>query len=277
MRFRSPARDAVPRGVFDHPAYAPFLSRAALLVGPWPAVEALNANFGAPCHARSAASLRFVAQTPALLTDGLHYETRIHDAGLIATRAANWHDLFNALMWMERFALKCAVNAAYVREAARDVPGPRTRPQCALTHFDEAGALVVLRDASLLDAWDSHDWPALFHSGRERWQADAHLVLFGHALLEHLLWPGAMPVAKCLVMIGDDPLPACSAVADAIASGKVLCDPAELRPLPLAGLAGWHPDHASEHFVREAACFRPRRPDRVYPAPLRTASSVGRQ
>ena len=269
MRFRSPARAAVPRTVFGHPAYAPFLTHAALLAGPWPAVGLLNGAFGAPRHARSGAALRFVEQTPALLADGLHYETRIHDAGLIATRAANWHDLFNALMWMERVALKCAVNAAYVREAARGIPGPRTRPQCALTHFDEAGALVVLRDASLLTAWDAHDWHALFRQGRERWHADAHLVLFGHALLEHLLIPAAMPVAKCLVTIGDDTASAVQAVADAIAAGDALCDPAELRPLPLAGLAGWHPDNSHEHFVREAACFRPRRPDRVYPAPLR--------
>ena len=275
MRFRSPPRDAVSRAVFTHPAYAPFLSHGSLLTGPWPLVDALNEEFGAPRHARSGTLLRFVEQTPSLLADGLHYETRIHDAGLIATRAANWHDLFNTVIWMERFALKCAVNAAYVREAARGLPGPRTRPQCALTHFDEAGALVVLRDASLLPAWDAHDWHALFWRERERWQAHASLVLFGHALLEHLLWPGAMPVAKCLVTIGDDTASAVQAVADAIAAGDALCDPAELRPLPLAGLAGWHPDNAHEHFVREAACFRPRRPDRVYPAPLRIASSGG--
>jgi len=268
MRFQSPARGTVPRAVFKHPAYAPFSSHTALFDGPWPPVGQLNDAFGARRHARSGATLCFAEQTPALLADGLHYEARIHDRGHIATRAANWHDLFNALMWMDRFALKCAVNAAYVREAARGTRGQRTRPQCALTHFDEAGALIVLREASLLRAWDAHDWPALFWHGRARWHADASLVLFGHALLEHLLLPGAMPVAKCLVVIGDDAAVAIAAVADAIAAGSALCDPAELRPLPLAGLPGWHPDNARERFVREAACFRPRRPDRVYPAPL---------
>jgi len=269
MRFRAPARDAVPRAAFGHPAFAPFARQAALLEGAWPALETLNDVLGAPPHERSGARLRFVAQTPALLADGLHYEARIHDEGRIATRAGNWHDLFNAFMWMERRELKCAVNAAYVREAQALRDGARTRPQCALTHFDEAGAIVILRDAGLLAHWDVHDWHGLFWRERARWGAGVEFVVFGHALLEHLLLPRAMTVAKCVVITGDvTPALARRAVADAIAHGELLRDPGELRPLPLAGIPGWHPDNAREEFHREAACFRPLRPGRRYPAPL---------
>lgn len=275
MRFRAPARGTVPRAAFDHPVYAPFVRQAALLEGAWPALDALNDRLGAPLHERSGVPLRFVEQTPALLADGLHYEQRIHDEGRIATRPGNWHDLFNALMWMERRELKCAVNAAYVREAKLLHGGTRTRSQCALTHFDEAGAVVILRDADLLAQWNAHDWHGLFWRERARWRAGAELVIFGHALLEHLLLPRAMTVAKCVVITGDvAPAAARREVANGIANGELLRDPTELRPLPLAGIPGWYPDNVHEGFYREAPCFRPLRPGRRYPPPLDGAPPV---
>ena len=45
-----------------------------------------------------------------------------------------------------------------------------------------------------------------------------------------------------------------------------LCDPLELRPLPLAGVPDWHPGNRREAFFGEAACFRPVRAGRCYPA-----------
>ena len=55
-------------------------------------------------------------------------------------------------------------------------------------------------------------------------------------------------------------------VADAIRRAELLADPQELRPLPLAGLPGWHADVTSD-FVASAPCFRPLRAGRRYPAP----------
>ena len=109
QRFVAPARADVPRERFQAPIFAGFAHDAGLLDGwEWPAIDTLNAALGEVRHPHSGAPLQFVEQTPALLADGLHYETRIHDRGQIATRAANWHDLFNALMWLDRRALKAA-------------------------------------------------------------------------------------------------------------------------------------------------------------------------
>ena len=269
MRFLAPARAAVPAHRFEHPLYADFARHRALLRGPdWPTPEALNAGWTATRHRYGAPALRFVTQTPMLLADGLHYEDRIYTAGAIATRPACWHDLFNALIWFERFPLKCAVNAAYVREFAGRGAEPRTRAQCALTHFDEAGAVVVLDDASLLSRWDRHDWAGLL--GSPDWPHGARLYLFGHALLEQGLVPHSLPVAKCLVITGcgtgADPA-LLTQVADAIVAGELLGDPKELRPLPLAGMPGWHPAQAAPAFFQDTPCFRPLRPGRRYPAP----------
>jgi hypothetical protein len=56
-------------------------------------------------------------------------------------------------------------------------------------------------------------------------------------------------------------------VADGIASGRLLSDPQELRPLPLAGVPRWHPDSSSPDFFARMPCFRPIRAGRQYPAP----------
>jgi hypothetical protein len=270
-RFVAPARGDVDPARFDAPIFGDFAAHAAWLRDrDWPSIDALNSAFGAPPHPYSGQPLCFVAQTPALLADGLHYERRIHDTGAIATRAGNWHDLFNALMWFERLPLKAAANLRQARDVAR-AGNERTRAQCALTHFDEGGALVVLRDAALLAHWDAHDWESLFGRHADAWRdGRADVVVFGHALLEHALAPDPVHTAKCLV-VHDEHATVDDAIARAAAAivvGACLTDPQELRPLPLSGLPGWHRHGVDAAFLRDAPCFRPLRAGRVYPPPL---------
>ena len=266
QRFVAPARGDVPRACFDHPIFAGFARHAAWLhAAEWPSLDDLNRAMPD--------GLRFVEQTRALLEDGLHYETRIRERGEIATRAGNWHDLFNALMWIERRPLKAALNARQADDVRR-AGLQRTRAQCAQTHFDEAGAIVVLRDEALLAAWDAHDWRTLFFERAQAWRnGDARVIVFGHALLEHALQPSPVHTAKCIAAISsasDEAVVA--AVARTIEAGALLTDPQELRPLPLSGIPGWHPRTSDPAFYADAPCFRPLRPGRVYPPPLRVAS-----
>lgn len=260
-RFIAPARETLAPSVFDHPIFAAYAHHRDLLDTPhWPTLDALNARLAEP-------ALRFVPQNDALLRDGEHYETRIHDHGQVATREHNWHDLFNALIWIEHTPLKHALNARQVADIARLGPSVRSRAQCALTHFDEAGAVVWLDDARLLAAWDAHDWRSWFGQHDVFAQGRIRVHIFGHALLEHALRPGTLATAKCLVLCGGDPDPWCASLADAIADGRLLNDPQELRPLPLAGLPGWSAgQHEAGFFDGDA--FRPLREGRRYPAPL---------
>lgn len=283
-RYVAPARGAVASGVFDHPLFAGFAAHRAWLDGAaWPSLDTLNAAL-----ARDGAPERFVAQDAVLLSDGEHYETRIAHHARIATRAENWHDLLNALVWIGHPALKRALNRRQVAEIALVGPAQRSRAQCALTHFDEGGAIVVLRDAALLPLWDAHDWHGLFWRERAAWfDGRIDVIVFGHALLEHALTPGQLITAKCVAVLeeggrhdrsGDRMQPdagtmqrASVVVADAAARGTLFGDPQELRPLPLSGIPGWHAGTGDERFFREAECFRPLRPGRLYPAPLRAA------
>lgn len=261
MRYVAPAREAFDRRVLASPPLAHWAAYAHLLEETaWPEVAGLNVLLP------SDAGVRFEAQDKALLDDGLHYEERIA-RGTIATRAGNWHDLFNALVWARYPTLKRALNTRQVAEIARMGPRERSRPQCALTHFDEAGIIVVLRDAAMLDAWNRHDWHALFWLHRDAWlRGEARAEVFGHALLEHALTPGKLLVGKALVVMGgNDAVATC---AEAIAAGHILNDPQELRPLPVSGVPGWHEGTADEAFYTSAPCFQPVRAGRVYPPAL---------
>ena len=229
-------------------------------------------------------AIRFVAQTESLLADGLHYEERIARNGEVPTREGSTHDLFNALIWLRHAALKRAMNARQVADIARVGPRQRTRGQCALTHFDEAGAIVWIEDAAPLAAWDAHDWRGLFLDARDAWGASIAVTLIGHALFDHALAHGEYPVAKALVvrvppgeiaLRGRDALVADwpgaeRVVAEAIAAGRLLADPQELRPLPLAGV--WDGRSGSPDFFATAPCFRPLRAGRRYPPPLDLAA-----
>ena len=150
-------------------------------------------------------------------------------------------------------------------------PKQRSRPQYALTQFDEGGVIVLLRDPALLARWDAHDWHGLLWQRRQAWlDGSIGVWLFGHALLELALTPGKLPVGKALVFqsASADAASVAQRCAEAIRDGRLLNDPQELRPLPLAGIPGWHQDNASETFHLTTPCYQPRRAGRQYPAAL---------
>lgn len=270
MRHIPPDRCGVADDVFAQPIFDGFGMHADLLRGAeWPSLAELNARLGKRLHPFSHAELRFQAQTPALLSDQLHYEARIFTRGLIATRSANWHDLMNGLVWCTQPMVKAAMNFRQHLDVGRVGNRQRTRGQCALTHFDEAGVLLVLRKPELVAAWDRHDWIAFFAGLGED---EFALAIVGHALLEHALTPTRLLAGKALVAVSGRPrrelAMALDRVAQGIAEATLLVDPQELRPLPLAGLPGWHAGSAAPNFLLESPCFQPLRAGRVYPAPM---------
>ncbi|WNH54781.1 DUF3025 domain-containing protein [Stenotrophomonas oahuensis] len=252
-------RAEVAAATFDHPLFAQIAEFRDLLTGPeWPSVPSLDRRL-------ALGDKRLAEQTDALLADGLHYETRIA-LGAIATRADNWHDLFNALVWARYPALKRALNAQQCRHIEGRGGHQRNRAQAALTQFDESGVVVRVMDAALLQPWDAHDWDALFVAQADAW-ADGRIAIaavFGHALMEQALLTDRLLVGKCVVVQGCDDAGAVTAVARAVQDGRVLGDPLELRPLPLMGVPGWWA-RQDARFYADARYFRPLREGRVYP------------
>lgn len=262
-RFVAPPREAVDAACFAHPLFAALAPFSRLLAdAEWPSIEMLNGVL--PLQDK-----RLVEQDAALLADGRHYEQRIAETGSIATRASNWHDLFNALVWARHPAIKRALNTRQCLHIQQMGAHVRNRAQAALTQFDESGVIVRVRDARLLAAWNAHDWPALFVQGAGQWGSGdiAVAAVIGHALMEQALLPTRLLVGKCLVVQGEDDAACIAAVALALDEGAVLQDPLELRPLPLAGIPGWHP-RQDAGLYEQTAYFRPLRAGRGYPPPL---------
>ena len=255
-RFVPPPRAAVD----PQPVFTGLRDVRDLLEGPeWPSIAALEARL-------ALAGKQLVEQDAKLLADGLHYEARIAQ-GRIATRADNWHDLFNALVWARYPQLKQALNVQQCRHIASMPPGQRNRAQAALTQFDETGVIVRVRNHTLLAAWNVHDWCALFES--RHWLSGdiAIAAVFGHALMEQALLPGRLLVGKCVVVQGEVDDACVDAVTAAIAEGRSVTDPLQLRPLPLAGIPGWHQVQDAA-FYADTGYFRPLRAGRQYPPPL---------
>jgi hypothetical protein len=260
-RFVAPLREQVDAASFRHPVFDGYRDYLDLVTATaWPKIDALNRRM-------PPSGPRFVSQDAALLAAGLHYEARIAQ-GRIATRPENWHDLFNAMVWMRHPALKHALNRQQCRQIERMGTRERSPAQQALTQFDESGVVVQVRDRALLDLWDRHDWTALFHANAACWgNGDiAVAAVVGHALMEQMLVPGRLLVGKCLVVLGD-PVDAIARVVESISSGTSLVSPTDLRPLPLSGIPGWHAEQG-EAFYGEMDYFRPLREGRVYPRPL---------
>ncbi|MDO9113017.1 MAG: DUF3025 domain-containing protein [Polaromonas sp.] len=209
--------------------------------------EALNREPGAP--------RRFVPQSA--LPPGQAYEQFIFETGTVPTRD-NLHDFFNGLCWMRFPLTKKKLNQLQAAEIAAAGVAPLRGPvRDALTVFDENAAFLSA-PPPLWDALAARDWQRLFVDLRPLWQ-QAQLVLFGHALLEKLVYP-RKPITAHIYRAQ----PAMNSIADLdawvaadLSADKLAAKP--FVPLPVLGVPGWWPDNENFSFYDDSFVFRPRR------------------
>ena len=209
--------------------------------------EALNASFGAT---------RFVPQHA--LPAGQPYEQFIFETNTVPTRD-NLHDFFNGLCWITFPETKKKLNQLQAAEIAKaGVQALRGPVRDALTVFDE-NAAFLMAPQPLWDALLAHDWKTLFITLRPLWK-EAQLVLFGHALLEKLVYPRkaitahvylAQPAIKSIASI--DELDAW--IAADLSAGGLAGKP--FTPLPVLGVPGWWPENENFSFYNDSQVFRP--------------------
>jgi hypothetical protein len=135
----------------------------------------------------------------------------------------------------------------------------------ALTVFDENAALLVAPDA-LWDALLAKDWQTAFITLRPLWQ-EAHLVLFGHALLEKLVYP-RKPITAHVFRAR----PASNSIANldvwlaATLSAPLLASK-PFAHLPVLGVPGWWAENEEPGFYADTSVFRPPRSARPAAGP----------
>lgn len=216
-----------------------------------------------PVHTDSGRRVRFVPPQ----ADGLVYECRIWETGEVETRPDNWHDFFNALVWLSFPLTKNAVSAAHV--GAMQQPGEkRTLLRDTLTHFDECGIVVLSGQPALLDLLRSFRWRELFVEQRAAVLRDMRFIVFGHATYEALLAPFRGLTAKAVLYevdadwLAQPPSEQVAAVdrmlATDVAAGRFV-RPRDFQPLPLLGIPGVVPESEAPTYYDDTWQFRPGR------------------
>ena len=215
------------------------------------------------CRNAKGQLIRFV-ETP---DDGLAYEVRVWEKGEVATRPDNWHDFFNALVWMAFTQSKQAINLSHI-QAMNPQGEARGRVRDALTHFDECGIVVLSDVPELLDLLRGFQWKTLFVERRAEVIRHMRFVIFGHATYEQLLKPFRGMTAKAILhevdsawfaMSPDQQMAAVDRrLAADLASGRYT-RPRDFQPLPLLGIPGATPDNEQPDYYDDTWQFRPGR------------------
>jgi hypothetical protein len=195
------------------------LARPLLEGEGWPTLEAYSAFVEEQRAARAAElpGVRFAppiarprrARVRAPLDPRQLYDGRIALEREVPCVTSSYHDLLNVLAWAAFPRAKHALHARQFRAlAARlspdtvQLPNRRTREQDALALFDEGGSVLVTTPA-LARRLRAGGQGGLRLSG----DAAARIILFGHALMEHVSFAGSRVRSAALLVSIEPPLP----------------------------------------------------------------------
>ena len=197
----------------------------------------------------AAGRVRFV--DPACQPAGEAYEAFVARTACVPTRN-NLHDFFNALVWLAFPAWKRRLNELQAEQIAQaGVAGTRGAVRDALTLFDENAALLQA-PPDLIDALRARDWPTLFVLRRELWR-QAHITLFGHALLEKLTQPREAITAHVWVLPEGVDMASAQCLHQ-LNTERLANKP--FLPLPVLGVPSWWPANEDAAFYADPAVFR---------------------
>ena len=155
--------------------------------------------------------------------DQRYYETIISEDSVVPTREQSWHDLFNALIWLQFPKTKSLLNELHINDIKTYGVNPRTARRNRITHFDECGVVLAIEKPSesnrcsnrqtvhtgsdsqnnnsvigdykadelevFLAELAAHEWEKVFVEKRMLWHTKVSPFIFGHANLEMMLNP----------------------------------------------------------------------------------------
>ncbi|QJR79884.1 DUF3025 domain-containing protein [Alteromonas pelagimontana] len=219
---------------------------------------------------------QFQGQSSFSEQDNRYYEEIIAATGRVPTREKCWHDLFNALIWIQFPQTKLLLNRLHMADIQEFGLHPRTARRNRLTHFDECGVVLAVPQQHLaianwlLSQLATHQWETVFLDYREKWGTAILPFIFGHANLEMMLTPFDGLTGKWVaVKVANDfaTLPVeiqrlrlDEALLKRVGQLDNFLLPHILRPLPLLGVPGWH-DAQTPCYYKNKDYFRPQRPE----------------
>lgn len=229
-------------------------------------LDALNAMLACstpPVLTRSNRRVRFTAPSKTALP----YELAIDSLGEVPTRPGNWHDFFNALVWLRFPQAKAALNALHVDEMRQgETPSGRGPLRDAATQFDESGIVVLSTDPSLFELLAQRRWQHLFWQRRSDVVASMRFLVFGHGLYDALRAPFYRICGRAAFVCADAAMLAAGTAAQCRHADAVLAErfaarthyrrPKSLMALPLLGIPGVCAQNACEAYYADPIQFQ---------------------
>jgi len=212
------------------------------------------ARASVPLTLGSGNAMKFVSQSE--LSTDIAYEAFIFSHKRVPTRD-NLHDFFNGLCWLRFPKAKSRLNFLQAQEiTSLGVRATRGPLRDGLTLFDENVLLLQASD-DLWHALQMRDWTKLFGDLRLEWQS-AHIVTFGHALLEKLVMPYKSITAHVYRIASDVDAQDDQVLDDWLASNLQpnFLATKPFLPLPVLGIPGWWPENEDASFYADTQVFR---------------------
>ena len=214
--------------------------------------------------------LRFVPQEFGKLPFEARYEPRCFLKGEVPTRANNWHDLFNALVWLTFSKAKAVINERHYQVLAQEsdfeTHGQRGTVRDIATLLDESGVIVACADDALAELLRNFQWKELFWKRRAQVQTSMGFYLFGHGLYEKAMHPYIGMTGQGLILPVEQiffSLPQSRQLAhlDELLAGYLTSaahchSTRELTPVPLLGVPGWAAENDTAAFYDNTGYFR---------------------
>ncbi|VAW62904.1 hypothetical protein MNBD_GAMMA09-3389 [hydrothermal vent metagenome] len=225
----------------------------------WPKIADYKARF-----VEQGLKITPVPQSGKINTFEEQYEPRVYLKKELQTRTCNWHDFFNAMIWLRFPRTKKTLNHLHFNKASKRSRGSnRSWLENKITQFDECGAVLICKDNKLLKLVEQHQWQSLFIDNADKFKNSFECVIFGHAIFEKALSPYIGLTCHCL-MIADEKL------LEKIKNGhyteldshlaeiweeQLSRQRPQFQPFPILGLPGYWPQQNMD-FYKNTSYFR---------------------
>jgi Protein of unknown function (DUF3025) len=190
----------------------------------WPTLEAYSAFAEAArqAQAEELSVVRFAPPTRRTRSQpidvGELYDGRIALRGEVPCVGTSYHDFLNVLAWAAFPRAKRALHArqyraltAWLPTASARLPNRRTREQDALALFDEGGSVLVTEPELAARLRAPRASVHVLTGDRA-----ARVVLFGHAVVEHVCFESSTVSSAALLLCMEPPLPAGRALIEQV-------------------------------------------------------------
>jgi len=225
----------------------------------WPDISVYTAIFKKYNH-----NIKPVEQSTVINSFEEQYEPRVFLKGELQTRTQNWHDFFNAIIWLKFPETKKTLNTLHFKQAKQRLKGSnRSTLENRITQFDECGAIVITNNKKLLELIKNHQWQELFLNNKTEFEENIKCVIFGHAIFEKSLNPYIGLTCHCLLIESNDLLEDLkndefSNLDQKIATiwnSKIASAPLKFNALPILGIPGYWPEQ-NTLFYKNTKYFR---------------------